>query len=256
MTGHAANWGQGDFSGRILDRSTDEIGELSRDLDRLAGNLQELIMERQRLAALDERDRLRRDLHDSVKQQIFAANMNLATTVRLWDSSPEEARKRLGSAVLQVHQVQTELNSLIQPEQEDGLEGQDLKTAIGGFIADWEKQTGISLVFATSGEGVLPPAITRALYRITQEALSNIARHSQAHSARLELEINSQAAILAISDDGRGFDQAENQSGLGLRSMQDRVEALGGQFQLTTGETGTFIQVEIPFLVNKAPGES
>ena len=76
--------------------------------------------------------------------------------------------------------------------------------------------------------------------------MANIARHSQAHNAHLKLELNSQIITLSISDDGLGFDQAEMQPGMGLRSMQERVEALGGEFQLTTGKTGTFIQVLIP----------
>ena len=256
ITGHAASWGGGDFSGRILDHSADEIGKLSRDLDHLAGNLQELILERQRLAALDERNRLRRDLHDSVKQQIFAANMNLATTIRLWDSSPKEARGWLELAVHQVRQAQTELNGLIQPDLEDRSEDQDLKAAIGGYVADWRKQNGIDLDYEPMGEGAISPTIFGALYRVTQEALANVARHSQAHKARLKVELTSQIVTLTISDDGCGFDQAEMRPGMGLRSMQDRVEALGGQFQLTTGDTGTFIQVHIPLVMDKVPGAS
>ena len=105
----------------------------------------------------------------------------------------------------------------------------------------------------TQGERPLPVGLEPALFRVTQEALSNVARHSEADQVEVELTRQEDDLVLTISDDGRGFDSAAQESrGFGLQSMQERVEALGGQLlvQSEPGQ-GTKIQARFGSLVQK-----
>lgn len=114
MSAAAAAWGSGDFSASVADPSEDELGQLGRRLDRMAEQLADLISTRARLSAVDERNRLARDLHDSVKQQAFAVSMHLGSARAVWDRDPTAARKQLEAAYEIARQSQQELSSIIQ----------------------------------------------------------------------------------------------------------------------------------------------
>ncbi len=242
----AAGWGRGEFSRQIADRSGDEIGQLGQTLNTMAHELDGLVETRQQLATLEERNRLARDLHDSVKQQVFAITMNLGTAQALWERDPATARARLDTAAALARDAQRELGALIQALRPLELQGQGLVQGLREYAQAWEKQTGIATIYQVQGASAVPLAVEQALFRVGQEALSNIARHSGAKAATLTLTLGAAGVDVQLRDNGRGFDPRQPPKGLGLRSMQERVVALGGTFGVESSAQGTCLSVRVP----------
>jgi NarL family two-component system sensor histidine kinase LiaS len=279
----ADRWGHGDFTVQAQDTSEDEIGQMARQLNRMAEQLQNLLETRQKLATLEERNRLARDLHDSVKQQIFAVSMQIGATKVLLKRDIDAAEKRLNESEKLVHQAQRELTSLIRELRPVALEGKGLVAALRELATEWSQQTNIVAnvrVEGTQGhpqgtqghaqgmqghphvdgtqetspqghpqgasllypqvEGfhrlrgqMLPLTVEEALFRVAQEALSNVSRHSQATLVQMVLTITDEMVTLAIVDNGQGFDTTrQGRLGVGLRSMQERMKALGGDVEV------------------------
>ncbi len=239
-------WSQGDFSVLVDEASGDELGQLGRHLNRMALELQNLLQTHQELATMEERNRLARELHDSVKQQVFATAMQVGAARSLLKQDPQAAGSHLAEADSLVRQAQQELTTLIRELRPATLEGKGLVAALREYVADWSRQTNIKAEVRVQGERALPLRLEQALFRIAQEALANIARHSQATEARLHLNYHRHEVSLAIQDNGRGFNPAavEQEDGLGLRSMRERVEMLNGQLEVT-GQPGRGTQVAV-----------
>lgn len=222
-------WGRGDFTPTVQDMSADEIGQLTRRLNLMAEEIQNLLQARQELATLEERSRLARDLHDSVKQQVFAATMTLGTAESLWERDPEAARQKVAQALALCRQAQRELSGLIYELRPVALEAKGLATALREYVARWSRQTGIETSVTVQGERILAPEVEQALFRVAQEALANAARHSEARRVEVALSYPRDAVLLELVDDGRGFVPPPAPGwGMGLRSMRERLEALGG----------------------------
>lgn len=216
----------------------------------------------QRLAVTQERNRLSRDLHDSVKQRVFAMIMQLGTAQALLDGEPgreqsehetvRRAREAIDHAELLARQAGSELNLVIQELRPAALEDRGLRDALRDYTQDWSRQNGIPARVAVSGDlPELPdlperPDVEHALFRIAQEALANVARHSRATSVRLELQAEGRAVALSITDDGIGFDPRRAAGGVGLASMRERAEALGGELVMDSAPgRGATITVRI-----------
>jgi signal transduction histidine kinase len=245
----ADRWGHGDFSALAQDPSEDELGQVARQLNRMAEQLQNLLEARQKHATLEERNRLARDLHDSVKQQIFAVSMQIGATKVLLKRDAAAAEGRLNEAERLVHQAQQELTSLIRELRPVALEGKGLVAALRELATEWSQQTHIVANLRVEGEGVkethgtqmLPLTVEEALFRVAQEALANVARHSKATLVQMILTITDDTVTLSIADNGQGFDTTrQGHMGVGLLSMQERMKALGGDVQVeSTSGKGT-----------------
>lgn len=239
----ADDWSRGDFSAVARDTSGDELGQLARRLNHMAEQLQNLLQTRQELATLEERNRLARELHDSVKQQVFATAMQVGAARALLDQHPETSKENLAQAEQLVRQAQQELTTLIRELRPAALEGKGLATALRDCVAAWSRQNQIPVEVRVRGERPLPLRLEQALFRVAQEALTNIARHSRATAVELDLVWRENQVILIIADDGQGFNLlASDGKGLGLHSMRERVEALGGYLEVKS-QTGTGTQV-------------
>jgi NarL family two-component system sensor histidine kinase LiaS len=231
----AAAWGRGDLDARVEDRSGDEVGQLARVLSQMAAEIERLLATGQQLAALEERNRLARDLHDSVKQQIFAASMTLGTADALWERDPGAARAQVGAVRGLLQGAQAELRSLIHELRPAALEGRGLVAALEGYAADWAHHSGIAAVVRAENEQEAPLAVEEALFRVAQEALANVQRHSGATQVEVTLAWAGQGVTLRVTDDGHGFDpEAAWGRGLGLPGMRERVEALGGRLEVSS----------------------
>jgi signal transduction histidine kinase len=127
------------------------------------------------------------------------------------------------------------------------LDGQGLAPALERYAAEWSRQNNIGYELRLIGERSLPLAIEQALFRIVQEALANVTRHSLAENVEITLLFNQDHLILTISDDGQGFDLESEPHGFGLRSMKQRVEGMGGQMTIDTAPgQGTTLTGDIP----------
>ncbi len=229
LTNAADAWSKGNFEVLAPDKSGDELGQLARHLNHMAIQLQNLMQTRQELASLEERNRLARDLHDSVKQQIFATSMQVGAALALLEQNPAAAKERLAETERLVRQAQQELTALIQELRPAALEDKGLVLALREYVTDWARQNNITTEIRVSGEQGLPLLVEQTLFRITQEALANIARHSGATAAEVCLAWIGDRVQLTISDNGRGFNPAAmNGRGVGLRSMRERIEAING----------------------------
>jgi signal transduction histidine kinase len=186
----------------------------------------------QDLAVADERNRLARELHDSVKQQVFATIMQLGAARVLLDRDPDAARTHLLEAEQLARQSGSELSLLIHELRPMALGDKGLVVAIQAYAADWSRQSNIEAAVRARGACVLAPDIEHALLRVTQEALANVARHSQASAVTVELDLAPNAVTLTIGDNGRGFDTSTAPRGVGLESMRERLEALGGRLRV------------------------
>jgi NarL family two-component system sensor histidine kinase LiaS len=271
----ADRWGHGDFTAQARDTSEDEIGQVARQLNSMAEQLQNFLEARQKLATLEERNRLARDLHDSVKQQIFAVSMQIGATKVLLRRDVDAAEGRLNDAEKLVHQAQQELTSLIRELRPLALEGKGLAAALRELATEWAQQTnivanvrvegsqrhpqvqghpqGVPLQYPAQGhpQGVplqypsvegsqetqraltLPLNVEEALFRVAQEALANVSRHSKATLVQMMLTITDEMVTLSVVDNGQGFDTTrQGYLGVGLLSMRERMKALGGDVQV------------------------
>lgn len=240
-------WGQGDFTQKAEIHGSDEISTLAVSLNDMADQFQQLIEKEQMLATMEERNRLARDLHDSVKQQIFAISMNLGAVKPLINSDLQKAILQVEISSKLAQQALDELSTLINTLRPVQLGDQSLPDALREYVKVWQKQSGVSVVFRVDGiESGIGQEAEQSLYRVIQEALSNISRHSRATAASVFLTFTSDHLTLQISDNGIGFNKALVKQGLGLHSMEERVKELNGTLQMNTSSSGTTITIMIP----------
>jgi len=255
----ADSWSRGDFSVFIQDRSKDELGQLSNRLNLMAEQLQNLLQARLELASLEERNRLARDLHDSVKQQVFATAMQVGAARALMVRNPQAAAEHLNQAESLARQAQSELNSLIRELRPVNMQGQGLVPAVQDYVHNWSHQTGIAAEIRVEGERPLPLNTELALFRILQEALANVSKHSQATQVDIHLLWQQSDFTLTILDNGRGFEPlAAAEKGFGLNSMRERAQSLGGSLKVDSapGEgTRLIIQLNLPAQVDSPKAE-
>ena len=251
----ARSWSRGDFSVTTKDRSKDELGQLSRELNSMAAELETLLQARGELATLEARNRFARDLHDSVKQQVFATSLQIAAARALIEKDTNSAESHLAQADELVRQAQKELNVLIQEMRPAALEGKGLAAALREYVARWSEGAEIPADFHVRGEREAPLEAEQALFRVAQEALANVARHSGAGRAEVDLVYTAGAITLRVADDGRGFDPARNQGGgFGLQSMRERLVRLGGYVNVESA-LGKGTRVECVCPVRDMKGE-
>lgn len=223
----------GNYSQRVEVSQPDEIGQLEQHFNQMAEQLAESMAQRQALAEqnarLAERARLSRDLHDSVKQHLFAASMQVGAALAQPEKNGEAVRPHLLEADTLLAQAQQDLTALIHELRPSVLQQKGLPMALREHALAWSRQQGIAVELDLSEERTVPLAVEEAFWRIAQEALSNIARHSQATRVQMQLRYTPEQVTLSITDNGRGFDPANGQqTGIGLHSMRERMTGVGG----------------------------
>jgi signal transduction histidine kinase len=227
-----------------LDHQPDEVGQLSQAFDRMVERLQKS-EGRLAQAAAEERNRLARDLHDAVSQTLFSASLIADVVPRLWDRNQTEARKRLEEirqltrgALAEMRTLLLELRPAALVEAEIGHLLHQLGESING-------RARIPVSVSIEGECLVSADIKVALYRIAQEALNNVAKHSGAKQAAVGLICTPREITLSISDNGRGFDaSAIHPESLGVGIIRERAREIGASLTIesSTGN-GTRITV-------------
>jgi signal transduction histidine kinase len=196
-------------------------------------------------AAAGERLRLARDLHDSVTQSLFAASLKAEAVRRRWRPSSAEARQNVEDVERLTHAALAEMRTLLLEMRPQALEGASLAALLEQLVAAAEGRLLIDVALTVSGAGsvALPPDVTVAMYRIAQEAINNVERHSRATTAWVRLEVEGDAVLLKVGDDGQGFSIGAVAPGhLGLDIMHERAEAAGLELAIeSTGGRGTVV---------------
>ncbi len=241
----------GRYEQRVPVARRDEIGQLEAHLNEMALQLGESIQARQELAGqnarLAERARIARELHDAISQNLFSLRMVVAGIQRMLPAESPLA-PQVGSLQEMAATMIREMRALLLELRPAQLEHLGLTEALEDVATAYRTRLGISVTTSIS-VAALPASMEQAILRITQEALSNAARHADATIIALELAHQEHSILLTISDNGRGFDQAASESGhgLGLRSMRERALELGGTVVIESRpEQGTHIQVVLP----------
>ena len=187
------------------------------------------------LAALQERQRLARNLHDAVNQSLFSAGLIAEVLPRLWERDPDEGRRSLEDLRRLTRGAQADMRLLLaelRPSTLTDAELGDLLHLLGNALAG---RTNIPISVTVAGEGKLPTAVKVAVYRLCQEGLNNIAKHAGASQVDIQLQYETGAVELRIRDDGRGFDPEQTTPGhYGLSMMRERATAVGATLSLTS----------------------
>ncbi len=224
-----------------------------------------------------ERVRVAQELHDGVVQVMVSSKFIFeAAHARLLaqgglqrkaEHTPQVASKFEGSAsrmpvqlleqgVGRLEEALQEIRRVSHGLRPALLDDLGLPAALARLVQQSSVESPFSLALDLEGMPFdLAPAINTALYRVVQEALSNVASHANASEVKVELRFGSQHVVLKVQDNGTGFDlkriQADGQAGIGLRNMRERVESLGGRFRMKSGVGGTVVRAEIPRFLNE-----
>jgi signal transduction histidine kinase len=208
----------------------------------------QLYAQAQELAALEERQKLARELHDSVSQAIYGIALGLHTARIQLDRDPRELPESLDYLLSLAEAALAEMRALIFELRPESLEREGLISALTKQAAALQARHEVAVSTRLCDEPDLPLHTKQELYRIAQEAMHNTVKHANARKVDLVLRRTASEVILEVCDDGVGFDPTGNFPGhLGLRSMQERVSNLGGRFQIeSTPGQGTHLLAQVP----------
>lgn len=195
--------------------------------------------------------RIARELHDEVTQSLTGLVMSLNATL---ETAPEELKERLVSMRAVTEATLEEVRRIVHALRPSILDDLGLVHALRWHAKTYLEEAGVTVNFQAIGlsEARLPSALETAIFRVAQEAITNIARHAQAKNVDIRLELRGDRLSLLVQDDGVGFDEASvlSQKGrpsLGLLGMRERVNLLGGQFHIESKRgRGTKISLEVP----------
>ncbi len=231
-----------------------------RDLQLLytIGDLLSIAVERARLfsrsariGALEERNRLAREIHDTLAQGLAATMLQLESADALLHAGGgfERARQPLRRALNLTQANLEEARRSVLDLRAAPLEDRPLAEALEALVSRWEAETGLEASFeAVNGARPLPPRVEVALYRVCQEALANVARHAAADRVTVRLVVTPERVQLGVEDDGRGFDAEQVPAERhGIVGMRERVNMLGGVFELHSAPGGgTSVGATVP----------
>lgn len=243
--------GNAEFDGIIL-----AFNEMATRLENQVGALQKLAQENEQLlqdarvtAVSEERQRLARDLHDAVSQQLFAISMLAATASKIATNKPEQAAALIHEISQSANRAQSEMRALLLQLRPLTLQNESLSQALASLAAELESKQTIKCNLDLD-EIAMPKNIENQLFRIAQEALSNVLRHAEATQVYISLKSSKSRnrVLLIVEDDGRGFVPADvPQSSIGIRSIKERSTLLGGTAQwITMPGQGTKVEIRIP----------
>lgn len=259
----ARNLAYGNLRYRLPFIDDPELGDIARAFNEMADRLEkqvaalqkiseenELLIEQTKMAAVsEERQRLARELHDAVSQQLFAISMMAATASKIAIRNPQRCAKLVGNIAETASRAQSEMRALLMQLRPVTLENQRLVQALSDLARELESKQVIRCELSLTDVD-LPKHIENQLYRIAQEALSNVLRHAQASKCKIELFVSGEnnRLLFVVEDDGIGFQAADvPPTSMGLKSIRERAELLGGTVQwISIPSQGTRLEVRLP----------
>jgi signal transduction histidine kinase len=244
----------------LLTRANLERARLIAELQSANQRLEMARQQEVELATLRERERLARDLHDSLGHALVTLAVQLEAVQRLYRVNPEEASKRVDEMKNLTRASMETLRDTLAGLRASGLNQRPLAQALAGLSAETGRRTGLEITCRVDpAVDRLSLAMTETLWRVTQEALMNIEKHAAARHVQLDLHLKPETVTLRLADDGVGLPaNAANRPGhFGLRGMRERIEGLGGVLTLSgNGQAGTVIEACLPLIGGKEyPGE-
>ena len=208
--------------------------------------LREYALASEKLAQTQERNRLARELHDTLAHTLSSSSVQLEAIKALFDRDPAEAKKMLSRTLENTKNGLAETRRALIDLRASELEAYGLTQALKNVVTSAAERAGFKTEFHLEKElDMLPEDLTHCLYRCAQEAVENTLRHANAKKVAVSLTAEGDEVVLSIHDDGRGFvPQEAGKEHLGLRGMRERVEMLGGRLEIaSTVKKGTEIRV-------------
>jgi signal transduction histidine kinase len=222
-------------------------------IEELESTREELAARQRHAGILEERGRLAREIHDTLAQGFISIVAHLEAAEGALAPGSDQARRHFEQARRTARENLVEARHLVAALRPEILEGSSLSGALGRLARRWSEETGIPATLSVTGdEHTLPQESQVALFRATQEALSNARRHARAGRVEITLSYMEDLVALDVQDDGEGFDPRGASPGgsFGLRAMRERVEALGGSLLIESEPgVGCTLVVELPLLV-------
>ncbi len=259
---------RGDYEARLETGPFDEVGWLENQLNLMAVRLEEAVgalkdladknlrlsEEAGRGAALEERMRLARDLHDTVNQQLFVLAMRAAALKKKIGSNPENIEELIAESEnleLMARQAHAQIRELIMQLRPVSLDLEGLGKALKEYIGKLAEREGWHFIDHLDPEVNLVGEQGESLFRIAQEALNNISKHANADTVEAQLSRTGDLVVMSISDNGSGFDPKVqvNPAAVGLSGIRERAGAIGGRvfFESSPGR-GTKITIQMSLL--------
>jgi len=220
---------QSEIADRI--RAEKDVQELSRRVMRVQN---------------EERRRLARELHDGATQSLVAVALNLDSLREATAAEPAVYNK-VDESVQLLQQCTTELRTISHLLHPPLLEELGVARTLSGYVDGFSKRSGIRVKLRVEPElGNLDFDVELAIFRIVQEALANVHRHSQSRTASVVLAREQDGVVLEIADNGRGIPKGADGTGVGITGMRERVRLLQGKLEIKTGTTGVTIRATFP----------
>jgi two-component system NarL family sensor kinase len=204
----------------------------------------------------NERARLSRELHDGISQMMVSVKLLLESALMHFERGEARvpaAEAALSTSLARLSDTLREVRRISHALRPAMLDDLGLAAALQQLTRELSEQAGMEIGFtqiAHTHAVLLPDAVNTVVFRIAQEALTNIVRHAQASSAALSLDVSANAVTLSIADNGRGFDVeralADFRAGVGLRNMRERVDSLGGSLSLVSQPGHTIVTAHVP----------
>lgn len=259
-------WEKGNLTLSMPDLGDDELGRLGEQLGRISGKWENQVTTLQRLstnnaklaeqargsAIMEERQRLARELHDAVSQQLFAISMTATAVGRTLEKDFDKAQRQIALIEEMSAVAQSEMRALLLHLRPVYLEGKGLEQGLQELIKELKVKVPIDIVFEMDPDVQLLKGVENHLFRIVQEAISNTLRHAKAEKMEIRLHRRGDTVRLTLRDDGIGFEMDESkQTSYGLSNMQERINEIGGSIQFITAPgKGMRIEITVP-LVNE-----
>jgi len=229
-----------------------ERGRLILELQTAKRELENARERELEFAALRERERLARDLHDTLGHALVTLTVQLEAAQRLQATDPARAAALLAELQKLTRSSMEDLRRSLANLRTSGLADRPLTESLRTLCAEAGKRHGAAIDCQVAGDAdALPPAVAEVLWRVAQESLTNIEKHAHAHRVEMKLARQTKEVVLRVSDDGDGLSRgAEDKPGhYGLRGLRERVEGLGGAFTVApAGTSGTVIEARIPVI--------
>jgi len=234
-----------------LSRTSIERGKLIAELEAAKNELEKAQQREMELAVLRERERLARDLHDSLGHALVAIAMQLEAIQRLYPVDPKRASSHVDEVKALARSSMGTLRDTVAGLRAPGLGNRPLSSALRDMCVELGQRAGIDVdCRVDSGADDLSPALTETTWRIAQEALTNVEKHAQAHQAQVSVACCPGALVMRIADDGIGLSEGAEArpDRFGLRGMRERIEGLGGTMSLESADPGTVITAQLPLI--------
>ena len=231
---------------RLSQQNLDELNKANQELQQTYTALQEATVHSVRYAALAERARLARDIHDGLGHQLTSLIVQLQALEMMLPGDPVQAVQAVPDMLTVTRKAMAEVRQAVETWRED--ESGSGWVALQGLVSQFASYAPLTLEFQQAGElSDWPVALNVTLYRILQEALTNILRHAQATAAWVQVQERDRQVILTVSDNGHYTESMPLKEGYGLKGIRERCQALGGVCRISQCQShGLMLEVRLP----------